>query len=225
MPKPPVRRFTAWSFSRYRDHLQCPLRAKLSHLDKLDRDVPKGPALIRGDQVHRAAEAFIIGKEKKLAPELETFAAEFRDLKKRKASSEGKFAVDRDWQLVDFFDWNRAWGRMVADAHYCVKASAVVIDFKTGRAYPDNEEQLELYAIPVFLTYPRAIEVKTQLWYTDQGTIGGERTFKRSRLPSLIKTWTHRVAPMLADTKFVARPGEHCRYCNFRKAKGGPCKY
>jgi CRISPR/Cas system-associated exonuclease Cas4 (RecB family) len=225
MPTPPVRKFTTWSFSRYRDHLQCPRRAKLTHIEKLDRSALKSPALIRGETVHRSAEQFIRGEVRTLASELRTFKDEFRDLRKRRASAEGKFAVDRTWKLVDFFDWDRAWGRMVADAHYVDRRTAFVIDFKTGKMYPDNEEQLELYAIPVLLTYPDAAEVRTALWYVDQGKIGGERTFTRKKLPVLIKTWTRRVVSMLTDTKFVPRPGEHCRYCNFRKTKGGPCEY
>lgn len=235
MPIKAVKTFTAWSWSRYKDHLQCPLYAKLRHLDKLEE--PKGPALIRGSAIDDDSNQYVTGKTKELPVTLARFKKEYAEIKKRGAVAQVKWAVDRTWKLVDFFDWNRAWGRMVLDAHWTGKLSvkdghrkrvayvAKVIDVKTGKIYPENEEQLELYAIPTLIAYPAVEVVQTELWYVDQGEIGGLRHFHRDQLPGLIAGWNKRVIPLLTDTKFVPKPGDYCNRCHYRKSNGGPCRY
>jgi hypothetical protein len=227
VPLLPIRTFKAWSWSRYKDHFRCPFYAKCRHLDKLAE--PKGPALERGGRIDGEANDFITGKLKALPESLKLFKKEFSELVKRKATAQMKWAVDRTWKLVDFFDWDRAWGRMVLDAHWVgeVKKTMVakVIDVKTGRVYEENEEQLELYAIPTLIAYPEVEVVQTELWYVDQGQIGGVRHFRREQLPMLTAGWEKRLVPMLTDTKFVPRPGDYCRRCHYRKSNDGPCKY
>lgn len=220
-----VRTFTAWSWSRYSDHKRCPAFAKYRHLDKLPE--PKAPALERGGIIDGYAQAFLEGRTRKLAAELASFRAGFTALKAAGADAQLKLAVDRSWQLVDFKDWNRAWGRMVLDASfYEPKPRRVhVIDFKTGRIYPENEEQLELYSLPMFVKYPDAKDVKVRLWYTDHGEEKGVRVYPRSAFARLKKGWERRLVPMLTDKKFPPRPGDHCNRCHYRKSNGGPCQY
>jgi hypothetical protein len=224
-PKPDVTKykFKAWSYSRWKDHFRCPYYALLRHLVKLQE--PKSPALERGGEIDRLATDYLIGKARTLPAPLKLFRAEFARLRKVGASAQTKWAVDRSWRIVDFFDWDRAWGRVVLDSHFVVKTTADVIDFKTGKVYPENEEQLELYAVPTFIAYPLVKQVKTSLWYLDQGEINGERTYTRELLPTLIKRWEKRLVPMLTDRKFTPKPGDYCRRCHFRQSNGGPCKY
>lgn len=238
MPTLPIKTFKSWSWSRFRDYLRCPFYAKCRHLDKLAE--PKGPALERGGQIDGESNDFVSGKLKILPASLKLFKKEFAEVVKRKAVAQTKWAVDRTWKLVDFFDWERAWGRMVIDISWVdtirveekipthrrrLARVAKVIDVKTGRVYEENEEQLELYAIPVLLAYPEVEVVQTELWYVDQGQIGGLRHFRREQLPALTKGWEKRLVPMLTDTKFVPRPGDYCRRCHYRKSNGGPCQY
>jgi len=222
-PRSLIKTFTAWSWSRYSDHVKCPAQAKYRHLDKLP--TPKGPALIRGGRIDELATAYLTGKLRKLPPELAKFREGFAALRDRGAEAQAKLAVDRSWQLVDFFDWARAWGRMVLDASFIEKKRAHVIDFKTGNIYPENEAQLELYAIPMFERYPDADEVKVRLWYLDHGSDAGVRVYQRSGFVKLKKTWERRLVPLLTDMKFPPRPGQHCGWCPFAKKKGGPCIY
>lgn len=227
MPTPVIKTFTSWSWSRYKDHLKCPAYAKYRHLDKIPE--PKGPALERGGRIDAESNDFIEGKLTKLPDSLKRFRKEYAELKKRGGVAQTKWAVDRSWKLVDFMDWGRAWGRMVLDAHWkgVVRGTPVakVIDVKTGRIYEENEHQLELYAIPTFIAYPEVEVIQTELWYVDQGEIGGLRQFHREQLDVMIKGWNRRLIPMLTDKKFVAKPGDYCNRCHFRKANDGPCKF
>lgn len=231
LKQPPPRYFTAVSFSRYRDHAECPRRARLAHLDKYA--VPgtpppkKSPAMERGERIHKLAEDYTLGKLAKLPTELKRFGAEFKALRKAKAVVEGKWGLTVKWEPCDFFDWNACWCRVVLDAHYAVARTARVIDHKTGKIYGDNADQLELYALGGFAYYPDVDEVQTELWYLDQGVILPDppKVYLRREVPKLQKKWRERFIPMLVDRKFVPRPGPHCARCDFAKAKGGPCEF
>lgn len=226
---PPPRFFTAWSFSRYKDWMECPRRARLRHLDKLAvAEAKRSPALIRGEEIHLAAEKFLRGTARKLHAALAGFADEFKALKKAKATPEGKWGFTLRWEPCAFDDWDRCWLRVVLDAHYrASKTKAKVIDYKTGRIYGDNADQLELYALGGFAHYPEVEEIDTELWYLDQGLILPEKggTFRRPQVVKLQRKWRERAAPMLLDRKFVPRPGEHCARCDYAARRGGPCEF
>lgn len=230
MPLKPVKQFTAWSFSRWKDWTECPLKARLKHLDKVPEGA-KGPALLRGEAIHIDAQKFTEGKVRKIPESLKLFAKEFAELKRMKAIAEGKWAMTVAWKPIDFFDWNRAWCRVVLDAHYYLprRHHAVVIDHKTGKIYPDNKAQIELYVIAGFAHYDMADTIEARLWYLDQGEIlpkGDAGVFTRKKdLPALQKKWKQNVIPMMTDKKFLPRPGDYCSRCAYSARRGGPCKY
>lgn len=224
MPSLPVRQFTAWSFSRWKDWAECPLKARLKHLDKLPEG-PKGPALIRGEQIHKLAEDYTKGLIARLPKELKLFSKEFAVLRKAKAVAEGKWAMTVQWKPTEFNNWTHAWCRVVLDAHYQPKPRVTdVIDHKTGRIYPDNRDQMELYAIAGFAHYADTETVNTRLWYLDQGVEKAEK-FTRKQVVVLQKKWREKVIPMLSDKKFIPRPGEQCARCAYSIRRGGPCKF
>lgn len=210
--------------------MECPLKARLKHLDKVPEG-PKGPALLRGESIHQDAEFFTKGKLRKIPTSLKLFAKEFAELKRMKAIAEGKWAMTVDWKPIDFFDWDRAWCRVVLDAHYYIprRKHAVVIDHKTGKIYPDNKAQTELYVIAGFAHYEMAQTIEARLWYLDQGEIlpkGPAGVFDRKKhLPALQKKWRQNVIPLLTDKKFLPRPGDYCGRCSYSARRGGPCKY
>src|SRR5690349_14925561 len=82
LKSPPSQFFTAWSYSRWRDHSHpeqgCPRFAALKHLYKLDEG-PKSPALLRGGQIDNEASAYLVSKIRnpKLPDSLKKFAKQF----------------------------------------------------------------------------------------------------------------------------------------------------
>lgn len=226
MPTKPIKKFTSWSYSRYDDYMMCPAFARYKHLDKMP--VPQGPALARGDTIHKEAHAYVTGRLRRLPASLQLFKQEFTALRKIDGDNEDKLALSARWEIVDFFDWDKAWCRMIVDrSHIDPKTPklAHIIDYKTGRTIkPNYVEQLELYAVAMFIKHPQVQRVKTGLWFLDQGDIKDE-TYTRGDLQRLINTWQGRVRGMLRDTRFAPRPGDRCRYCPFSASKGGPCKY
>lgn len=223
-----VKKIEAWSYSRWRDYEQCPLKAKFKHVDKIKE--PGNAAMDRGSAIHKLAEDFAGGQLKALPVELEKFKKNFSALKKQTPSCEQEWAFNKEWGRVGWFDQD-AWCRIKVDATYetgTTKAShAVVIDHKTGRYRPGDTEysnQLELYAVGAFLIYCTAKEVHCKLWFLDSGDEEVMK-FTREQLPDLLKSWEKRTKAMLADTRFAPRPGNYCRFCHFRKSNGGSCKF
>lgn len=213
---------TAWSYSRYRDYEKCPLLAKFKHVDRLKE--PPNEAMERGTLIHKLAEDFALKRIKKLPPELKQFKAKFTALQKQKLLVEEQWAFNDKWGRVDWFARD-AWCRVKMDASYQFKKEVVVIDHKTGR-YREGEytEQLELYALAALLIYTSADTVSCRLWFLDSGD---EATYTATRadIEELKKKWVARTKPMLNDKRFAPKPGNHCRWCHFSKAKGGKCKF
>lgn len=244
-----VRMFTAWSFSRYKDHRTCPRQAHWKHILKkpilvegtwyAPNDAPKSPAMKRGGDIHKEGEAFLKGKAGRVPASFKAFADEMRALKKAGAASEAKWGLNAAWRPIDFFDWARCWLRVILDARVSVsKQKARVIDFKTGKVYPDdNDEQMELYAISAFSHLAEAEEVDVELWYLDQPrgrlSLGGSAsiqnphvvTYRRKQMPAAQKKWMGKVIPIMTDKRFVPNQGRHCSWCDYSKRKGGECEF
>lgn len=222
-------KITAWSFSRYNDYEKCPYYAKLKFIDKLRE--PDNPAQKKGSDIHKAAELYVKGQTKTLDPALKNFKAEFNKLVRLKAQAEGQWAFNPKWEPVDWFAKD-AWCRIKIDACCVSDGKLFVIDYKTGKIYPNHAEQLELYAIGGFLqnTHKGAPDVlEAQDWYLDlpeddPQSIGGEE-FDRADVKDLQKKWASKTKAMLTDTRFLHKPGPHCNRCHFRKGNNGPCKY
>lgn len=241
----PIKQLTSWSFSRYSDYKQCPLKAKLKHIGKISE--PPNEAMARGAQIHNLAEDFIKGKVPKLAPELKLFEKEFKRLRamfKKISQSmvvEDNWAFTKDWDETAWNNWTACWVRIKLDcAHHEEDTVLVVTDWKTGKFRPEqNEEyveQLELYALSALLLHDHIEEVRPRLAYTDLGRIYPDgqtepiMSYSRADIPKLKKAWEKRVKAMMNDTTFAPRPNDKCKWCWYgqsKKSAGGPglCKY
>lgn len=237
MPTKAIKKLTSWSFSRWQQYEECPLKAKLKFIDKLPpKTPPNREALDRGTSIHKLAEQYVLhdGKSPHLPTELKLFKQEFLQARKCKdVKVESELAFDRGWNPCDWKDWNRAWVRIKIDLSMKVKKLLKVVDHKTGRLKEeDSSPQLELYALGGLLEYPDVDMVVTDLWFLDQGEIRPLRdddstigVYHRSDISTLKKRWEKRVVPMLNDTKFAPKPGPYCRWCEYSKVKGGPCRF
>lgn len=236
--KIPVKQITSWSFSRYGDYKQCPLKAKLKHIDKMQE--PKNAAMERGAHIHNLAEDYIKGKLRTLPPELKLFKEDFAMLRKqykKKISGmvvEDNWAFTKDWDETMWNDWVGCWVRIKLDcAHHEDLETLIITDWKTGKFRPDQNddyvEQLELYGLAALLLHPHIEVVKPQLKYLDTGDTFPQPdnpiTFTRADIPKLKKLWEKKTKPMLTDTIFAPRPNAFCKWCHFRKSNGGPCKF
>lgn len=239
--KKAVPRLTSWSYSRYSDWRSCPLKCKLKHIDRIKE--PGSPAMERGNQIHKDAEAYIKGQTAKLAPDLALFKDEFKTLRalyKKKALPvvvEDNWAFTAGWDQTRWDDWAHCWVRIKLDcAHHVADNAMVVTDWKSGRMREEKNveytEQLELYALSALLIHDWLEQVEVRLGWTDAGAFWPEApmVFTRADVGKLKKEWNKRVKPMMSATSFPPKANKDCRWCFYGqagKAKGGPglCKF
>jgi putative RecB family exonuclease len=242
MAKKTAKKITSWSFSRYSDYKQCPLKAKLKHLDKINE--PPNAAMARGSEIHTLAEQYIKGDRRNLPAELKQFKPEFAALRKQFKKSisgmvvEDTWAFTKDWTETQWDNWTQCFVRIKLDcAHHEDDETLIVSDWKTGKFRPemndDYIEQLELYALAALLLHPHIEQVKPRLVYIDQGIIYPDEdnplVFKRSEIEGLKKLWAKRIKAMVNDTTFAPRPNDKCRWCHYRNSNkengGGQCRF
>ena len=226
----------SWSYSRLLDYEACPLMAKFKIVDRIpepERPLPPGKtehANDRGTRVHNECELYVRG-EGPLPQEARYFEDEFKSLaakfKKGMVSLEGEWGFDKQWQPVD---WKLAWLRMKLDANiHLSNTHAAVVDYKTGKKFGNevkHGEQLQMYALAVFLRYPQVEHVTAELWYLDVNDLTRLDVTRPIGLRQL-KPFDKRGRKMTEATEFPANPNAHsCRYCPYHPAKGtGDCPH
>lgn len=225
---PPV---LAWSYSRYSDYKQCPAKFMYKHLHRLPD--PGSAAMQRGNDIHKLAEDFVRGKID-LPDELKHVEREANHLKDNMATVEQSWGFRKDWAWIGRPGWfgDDVWFRAKADAIVVYEDdTALLIDWKTGKKYFTNEEQIELFALAGFQRYPNLTEVDTRLWYTDipdpqqTGENEIQRIYSRKDADAIQRDWDKKVIPMFKDRRFAPTPNDKCGWCPFSRVKGGPCKF
>jgi CRISPR/Cas system-associated exonuclease Cas4 (RecB family) len=239
-----LKKLTTWSYSRFRDYSQCPLKAKLKHVDKIHE--PANPAMERGGKIHDIAEGYIKSKGRNIPPELKKFTELFKMLRgqyKKKNSGmtvEETWAFTKDWIRTQWNNWNECVVRIKLDCTFLEDLKTLIIaDWKTGKFQKYNIaeyiEQLELYALAALLLHPEIERVKPRLYYLDHGIIypepgsDEELIFTQKDVPKLKKLWVKRTKALLKDVVFPPKPNDKCCWCFYRasnhKAGGGQCKF
>ena len=214
---------TAWSFSRYNCWRQCPQQFKYKYIDKLKE--PTSEPMLRGSRIHKEGEKYLDGSLLIAPKSYGKFMPLLEDLKELGATGERQLAFTDTWGKTSWFAKN-TWVRCIIDAEYIDIADrhAEIIDFKTGKKWGDNVEQVELFTLAAFKEHKFLETATARLWYLDSGD---ESLFEYTRddMDDIENDWYERVDPMMNDTEFLPRPNDKCKWCHFRRDNGGPCQY
>lgn len=219
----------AWSYSAWALFDLCPLQYKLAKIDKLPQ--PQGPALKRGNDIHVAVAAYIVGKAEGLPQEAMQFPVmtkliqELRAVEPDYRQVEQQWGFTQQWKPTGWFAKD-TWFRSVLDAGVMYDDMTYEdVDFKTGKRYgKSNDDQMETQALSVMHKYPPVRHVTTRLAYLDVGE------FEFAEFPVAVKEkltdkWNKKVAPLFAADAFPPKPNDKCRFCNFSRSKGGQCAF
>lgn len=208
-----------WSYSRVSKFEKCPLDYKLHYLDKVRYDAPKAPALLRGSMVHKLAEDYLTGKITELPKELRKCSSLFNTLMKNQTTSEQKWHLHENWKMAD----NWSWLIVIADAVYFPKPKhAVVVDFKTGKAYPNHRDQLHLYAAATLHRFPHINRVRAKAAYLDKGEYANFE-WSRKDLTHMTNCWRSRIRRVDNAKNFDPKPNFFCKWCDHHVSKYGKC--
>jgi hypothetical protein len=159
----------------------------------------------------------------KLSQELGHYQGMLDEFMQRTNFLEHQVALTRAWEVTQW-ESPTAWLRAVLDLKIVEGSSAEVIDWKTGKIYPDHEDQKELYSLTTFAEHPEVKEVKATHVYVDLRK-NTQKTYARDNAEAMQERWNRRVGVMQLDTEFIPNPNYGCRWCPYSKANGGPCRF
>lgn len=230
------KRIKSWSYSRLVDFESCAFKAKLKIIDKIpepERPLPPGKtehANDRGTRVHTEVELYVRGQGP-FPQEARHFKDEIESLKKHyeagRVSLEGDWAFNRNWEPVD---WLNGWVRLKLDANvHLSDTHAAIIDYKTGKRFGNeikHGEQMQMYALSVFLKYPQVEHVTCELWYLDINDLAKLEVVRPIGL-RFLKPFDKRGRAMTDATSFPPNPNMYsCQWCPYHPAKGsGDCPH
>jgi hypothetical protein len=218
-----VKPLTAWSYSRYALYEQCPLKFKLEVLEGIKQ--PASPAMERGNKVHVALANYVTGKTT-TPPEthdkIRYVVEQIRDFHDKVVEQQWGFT--KSWRPTGWFGKD-TWFRATLDVGLLYEdLTGEVADWKTGKRYASNDDQMELFALSFMCQYTPATHVTTRLVYVDTGD-EEIAEFAAKHKDALRAKWEGKVAPMFADTVFAPRPNDKCRFCAFARSKGDQCRF
>lgn len=219
----------ALSWSRLSDYQQCPLKFKLKYLDrnsKFKEDESASPHLVRGSNVHKALENYVVQKtsngelEVKITslPEVETtkpFVDRFID-NYEQVIPETQIAINKDWQRVEWFSRD-AYYRAIFDLIAIRPSDVQIVDYKTGkmRDYdggPSGMGQLHLSGGIALHLWPEIPHVGTTYAYVDhRKTL--PKTFKREDAAPIRAHFDGMYDTVNSDGNFKPKVNEFCKWC------------
>lgn len=224
---------TSWSYSRYADYKRCPLYFKKKHVDKDPRTKSSSPAMARGSDVHKKGEVYLGTPKAKLPPEYVHFKDEMAQLRGLDPLVEQQWGFTADWKPAtatprDPEGWFApdTWLRIVTDVTVVYDDNtADIIDFKTGKMYGTNQDQMDLFSCGPFMKFPNVNHVTTRLWYLDipdptgTGANAVVQEFTRKDFDKIRKRWDKAIVPMFNDVKFAPTPNEKCKWCEITECR------
>lgn len=212
----------AWGFSKLDKYRECPAKFYYEFIKKLPSK--SSPAMERGQKMHENIESYLNGWVTDLIPEVAAWKDALDALRQKDFKAEQALGFSADWsKRADWFG-PETWLRVKMDASYTEGAKGTAIDFKSGKYRIPSTEQIELYAIALHAANPELEEVRAEFWFLDTGEIY-DRAYPAVQLLTLRKKYERYVEPLYKDEVFSPTPSNDCRWCNFSKTKGGPCKY
>ena len=230
-----------WSFSQWETYSQCPAKWKYKNVDKLPGS-PPGPAAARGLDMHDRCENFINGTideemllagdpdkrfgDKKAAPIKEEYLpvlVQFRDHPNGDRYTEHRLGFDSEWYLSGGLS-KTAWCVGVLDAARCHDKVLHIGEWKSGQPKDTHSEQRKLYALFGLRKWIHVEEVRVTTYYME-GTAPPQRlVVKPTAEEKLRELWGQRAHQMQKDQICAPRPSMGCRWCDYSRDKGGPCK-
>ncbi len=215
-----------WSYSRWSTYNKCPSQYEWFY--KLKKPRTSSPALKRGLDIHGLAEDFVSGVIRTMPKELYNFKEEFIELKKQFKLGYGSVEPDismtkklkkSTMKKTDYFIG-------FADYRHEFKRELTVIDYKTGKKYPEHQDQGHAYSTALMATNPKIEKLNVEFWYLDMPDWRNnlrEFTYTREDLPRMLKIWENRINVMYSDTEFEKVPNKFCSWCARHKKNGGDC--
>lgn len=211
-----------WSLSRISTYERCPAKYKYRYMEKLPEQ--RGQAAERGVAMHKEIELYLKGEPINLSMEMLRQKSMLDELKDQNISIEHRITLDNNWTYLTDWDSPDAWLHAILDLKVVSGQQAIVYDWKSGKVYPEHNDQKVLYALAVLAEHPEVTNVAAIHTYLDLGK-NTRVEYHRDQMDTHRKLWAARVHAMENDKELMPNPNYLCRWCAYSKAMGGPCRF
>lgn len=221
---------TAWSYSRWADHTRCPLYFKEKYVTKSIKD-ESSPAMARGNDIHKGVAAWLTGQAEGVPrdaiqnPRAEQILLEVQQIPDKLVEQQWGFTAG--YRQTGWFGGD-TWWRVILDvALLYPDNTGEGLDWKTGKRYGTNKDQMELNALGLLCKFPNLKTATSRMIYLDEKgkDIEDVEDFPATHKQKLMDKWTKAVVPMFTDKVFAPRPNDKCKFCPLARSKGGKCAF
>jgi hypothetical protein len=231
-----------WSFSQWETYQQCPAKWKFRYRMRLP-GLPAGPAAARGTQCHMRVDNYIMDIDPSeqnllvgashcddgyfpanIARKYLPVIQEFRNHHNGDFGAEKKLGLDVDWSPHPTTSPMASVIGVLDAYRYTNDKILHIAEWKTGKPKDTHSEQRSLYALFGLKHWlPDTVYVTT--YYLEDTADPMRLKATPDAEPRLITKWQQRVDQMRGDSMCAPRPGFYCKWCDYAKAKGGPCEF
>ena len=241
-----------WSFSQWEMYNSCPAAWRFKYQLKLPT-TPPGPAASRGLDMHSRVENYIMGKDEdkevllngtpgalfgdktpaKISPKYIEVFDTYKNHPNGDRWAEKRFAFDSGWYLCGPTSQHRACVgvldavRSGGDRALKVNPDEGVVrigEWKSGKPKDTHRDQRMLYAMAGLKLW-NAERVEVTTYYLEDTGNPQRLVVTAQSWSTLTALWDARVREMKNNTICAPKPSYACRWCDFSKDKGGPCKF
>lgn len=225
----PVRYPDAWSYSAYADYQLCPFKYHGRKILKLP-EAPS-PSLVDGRVFHDQVAKHITvpgapAPDRPIHKRIQPIVEQLRQMDDKIV--EQQWAFTPQWKSTGWFSRNPqkpTWLRVILDVGLVyADDTATVVDWKTGKQYSTNQEQMEIFAVATFNYFPSVKALDTRLLYVDSGA-EEVAEFKRSEEAALRAKWEEKARVMLSDRTWAPKPNDKCHFCVRARQNDGDCRF
>lgn len=233
----------ALSWSRLSTYMQCPRKFQLSYISKSFREEEKSIHLVKGEQLHKQMEDYILARNgaatmplgfsaevKQSLPYVDKLYTLFDAI-----HPEAQVAADINWKACEWFAKETAW-RAIWDASALSANKCFLADWKSGKVYPYGEGFGQLHlssvialerweALPevtsayVYLEHKVVTPIKLTREKTDQLDSRGKPVPHLAEVKTYFEQWFEKVQ---MEKAWEPIANDNCRYCQATRAQ---CKY
>jgi hypothetical protein len=241
----------ALSWSRLSTYQQCPKQFYLKFISKSFKEEEKGIHLVKGEQLHKQMEEYILAKNGQgvmplgFSPEVKQSLPYVDKLYNIYDSvhAEAQVACDVNWKPTEWFGADTAW-RAIWDATGLRINTCFIGDWKSGKVYPMNRTvnpdgsrsfgQLHLSSVIALQRWDALPEVISAYVYLEHKVV---QTVKVTREPTEAVDANREPIPHLTEVRLYFErwfervqmekaweptPNDNCKWCQATRAQ---CKF
>ena len=219
----------ALSWSRLSNYRQCPMQFEAKYITKHYPEETENPAFIKGAKVHKQLEDYInFKKTDKNEPVMGNISRVVKPLIDKYTNIYGRDAIFAEQQIALDHDWkSTSWFGKPVDVKYRGIIDmvifenpkvATVIDFKTGkvRPYDDDYGQLHMTSAFMFELYPELERVNcTYLFAEHKKSI--TEVFVKEDHKATKAHFDVEYIEVNEDTEFKPKKNEYCFFCGIKE--------